>query len=384
MEKTDQYMLPDSSPLEEGAAVKAVRNSSDSYGGVAADEISLKELILKMQEWGQYFLSKWLIIVIAGIIGGGLGLMYAYSKKTLYNAELSFVLEDSQSGGGLGAYSGLASIVGLDVGNSTSGIFAGDNLIEFMKSRSMIEKTLLTSVNMAGKTQSLADFYIDIHNLRKGWETDPKLKDMHFPPTANRAPFPREKDSVLTGIYRSLVAGSLSVSKLDKKLSIITVIVKTPDELFSKYFTETLVGVVSDFYVETRTKKAAENLLILERQTDSVRRALNSAISGVAISADINPNPNMSRRVLQVPSQRRQVDVQANQAILTELVKNLEVAKVSLRKETPLIQIIDRPILPLEKERFGRLKGLILGGFIGGAIAVMILVFSRFRKEIMA
>jgi hypothetical protein len=52
------------------------------------------------------------------------------------------------------------------------------------------------------------------------------------------------------------------------------------------------------------------------------------------------------------------VDVQAN--TLTELV-NSGLAKVTLRKETPLIQIIDRPILPLAKERFGKAKGIVLG-----------------------
>jgi hypothetical protein len=39
--------------------------------------------------------------------------------------------------------------------------------------------------------------------------------------------------------------------------------------------------------------------------------------------------------------------------ILTELIKQVELAKVTLRKEKPLIQVIDRPILPLPKERFG-------------------------------
>ncbi len=53
--------------------------------------------------------------------------------------------------------------------------------------------------------------------------------------------------------------------------------------------------------------------------------------------------------VRRAPSAKRQVDVQANKAILTELVKQTELAKVTLRKETPLIQIIDRPILPLMK-----------------------------------
>ena len=41
-------------------------------------------------------------------------------------------------------------------------------------------------------------------------------------------------------------------------------------------------------------------------------------------------------------------------------------AKVSLRKETPLLQVIDAPILPLEKEKLGRLKSLVLGGFLAG------------------
>jgi hypothetical protein len=32
-------------------------------------------------------------------------------------------------------------------------------------------------------------------------------------------------------------------------------------------------------------------------------------------------------------------------------------AKVALLKETPLIQIIDKPILPLKKEKFRKIKG---------------------------
>jgi len=72
--------------------------------------------------------------------------------------------------------------------------------------------------------------------------------------------------------------------------------------------------------------------------------------------------------------------VQANTAILTELVKQTELAKVTLRKETPLIQIIDKPILPLKKEKFGRLKGIIIGGFLAGFMSVIYLIFRRLFK----
>jgi hypothetical protein len=55
-----------------------------------------------------------------------------------------------------------------------------------------------------------------------------------------------------------------------------------------------------------------------------------------------------------VPFGQRQVDASIRR--FSELVKQSELAKVTLRKETPLIQIIDRPILPLLKERFGKVK----------------------------
>ncbi len=115
----------------------------------------------------------------------------------------------------------------------------------------------------------------------------------------------------------------------------------------------------------------------MQKQADSVRLELNSAIYGVASSIDNNPNPNPSRQALRVPSQKRQVDVQANTAILQELIKNLELSRVALRKETPLIQIIDRPILPLKKDRVSKRNSLLTGGFLSGFIVLAYLIFKR-------
>ena len=74
--------------------------------------------------------------------------------------------------------------------------------------------------------------------------------------------------------------------------------------------------------------------------------------------------------------------MQANTAILTELVKQTELAKVTLRKETPLIQVIDRPILPLPKERFGKAKGIVLGGMLAGFLTVLVLIVRRIFKDL--
>jgi hypothetical protein len=356
----------------------------DDNGLTNTEEISLKELINKIKELWAYLLKRWTTILCAGILGGALGFTYAYFKKPIYIAELSFALEDDKSsGGGFGAAMGLASQFGVDLGGASGGgAFSGDNLLVLMKSRSMVESTLLTPITIDGKSQTLANFYIYFNDLRKKWQSKPALKNIQFLPNANRSSFTLQQDSLLGAIYKNITKSILSVDKTDKKLSIITVKVNSENQIFSKLFTEVLVKTVSDFYINTKTKKAVQNVNILQKQTDSVRRQLNAAITGVASSADINPNANPALQILRTPSQRRQVDVQANQAILTQLVANLEISKVSLRKETPLVQIIDRPILPLEKERVGKLKGLIIGGMITSFIIIIILLLKKTLSNI--
>jgi hypothetical protein len=344
------------------------------------DEISLKELINKSKEWFSYLLSQWKIILLAGIIGAGLGLAYSLSKKPIYTATLSFALEDEKSGGGLGGALGLASQFGLDLGGGGGSIFTGSNLTELFKSRSMVEQTLLSTVASNDKSISLAEMYIQNAAWRDKWRDNPKFKDIQFLPHVERKNLSRVHDSILGVIYEDLSKNGLSVGQKDKKIAIITIDVSSTDELFSKYFTEALVKQVSDFYVTTKSKKARDNMHILERQTDSIRRELNGAITGVAVANDNTFGLNPAMNVRRAPSSRRQVDVQANTAILTELVKQTELAKVTLRKETPLIQVIDKPILPLAQQKFGKAKGIIIGGILAGLLVVLGLIGKRLWK----
>jgi len=340
------------------------------------DEISLKEFILKLKVWWNYLLSEWKIIVLAGIIGAASGLAYSLSKKPIYTATLTFAIEDDKgSGGGLGS---LASSFGFDLGGDGGSIFSGSNLTELFKSRTMVEQTLMSPVKVNGKVISLAEMYIQNNKWRDNW--NPKLKSIQFLPNSKRNYFTRVHDSILGVIYQNLSQSSLSVAQRDKKIAIISMDVASANELFSFYFCEALAKQVGKFYIATKSKKARINMEILERQTDSIRAELNGAITGVAIANDntfmLNPALNARR----APSARRQVDVQANTAILMELVKQTELAKVTLRKETPLIQVIDKPILPLTKQRFGKAKGILIGGFLGGFLILFGLIIKRIFK----
>nr|WP_315255253.1 Wzz/FepE/Etk N-terminal domain-containing protein [uncultured Flavobacterium sp.] len=345
------------------------------------DEISLKEILKKTKEYFGYLLTHWKVIILAGIIGAVLGLTYSFIKKPVYTATLTFALEDEKSGGGLGGALGLAGSFGIDLGSSGGGVFSGSNLTELFKSRTMVEKTLMTPVTVDGKVISLAEMYIQNNEWRDSWKNDSKFRNIQFLPNTKRKYFTRAHDSILGLIYQDLSKTSLLVSQKDKKIAITSMDVVSTNELFSLYFCEALARQVGEFYVSTKSKKARINMEILKRQTDSIRRELNSAITGVAVATDNTFMLNPALNVRRTPSARRQVDVQANTAILTELVKQTELAKVALRKETPLIQVIDRPILPLKKDKFGKFKGLLIGSFLFAFICIFILGVKKYIKE---
>jgi uncharacterized protein involved in exopolysaccharide biosynthesis len=353
------------------------------------DEISLKDLILKMKEWYIYLKSKWIIIFIAGILGGAIGFTYSFFQKPTYTATLSFALEDDKAGGGggLSGALGLASSLGIDMGTSAGGAFSGANLIELMKSRTLIERALLNPIIVSGKTSSLAEFYIEFSEMREKLNRKNELKSIHYLVDDNRSKFSLQKDSVLGEVFKIIVGdnstGLLSVAQKDRKISIISVDVKTENEFFSKALTESVVKEVSEFYIDTKSKRARTNVAILQKQADSIRSELNAAISGVAQASDNVFNLNTALNIKRAPSTRRQVDVQANTAILTQLVTNLEMAKVNVLKETPLIQIIDKPILPLKKEKDSKLKRLLLSGFLTAFLLVIVLIIKYILKGLL-
>ena len=348
---------------------------TDQQQQIDNDEISLKELIQKIQEWIAYLKTQWILIIGIAALGGIVGFVYASFQKPTYLATTTFVLEEDKGGGGLGGAMGLASSFGFDLGGGGGGLFTSSNIIELMKSRLVVEKTLLNPVQIAGKEISLADYYIQINEI--------KVK-VNFPVNADRTKFSLEQDSILYGISAGLTKNNLVIAQKDKKVSIISLTVKTENELFSKLFCEQLLKETSDFYIETKSKKSRLNVDILQHQADSIRAELNGAITGVATASDNVYNLNPAFNVKRTPSTRRQVDVQANTAILTQLVAQLELSKVSLRKETPLVQLIDRPILPLEKDKVGRLKSLVLGGFLAGFLTVLYLVFGQLYRKMVA
>ena len=340
-------------------------------------QFTLKEVVQNLIDWVRFFRSQWKPLALSLIIGAGLGAGYSQLKAPVFHAETSFVLEE-EGMGGIGQMSGIASLLGVNLGGigGTNGLFQGDNIMELYRSDRMLEETLLSPFD---NKKLLVDRFIEFEELEKKWSSTIDLSALKF--SASKENHGVKQDSVLKEIAKIIREKQLVVVKPDRKLSIIQVNLSSKDEAFAKLFNETLVSKVNTFYLETKTKKTGENLRILQIQADSVRAILDQSLGTLAAEQDRIPNANPLLSTATVNGRRKQVDVQTSAAVFQEIVKNLEMAKISHRINTPLIQLIDSPTFPLKRTEVRLVKGMVFGAFILGVLALSLLYLRRLYQK---
>lgn len=351
-----------------------ITNKTNSNVDIITFDLIIADIIYTLRYVG----SKWLKISIIAIIGAAAGFVFSKYKTVTYTATCSFVLETGDKTDGLGQYASMAALAGITTLGG-GGLFQGDNILELYKSRSMIEKTLLSTGNFNGKKEILIERYITSYKLRKKWNKE-NIRSINF--TGDPLLFNRLQDSIVSDLTKQFNKKYLSVSKPDKKLNIIIVDFKSDDELFAKVFVSKIVDNVNTFFVQTKTKKTSDNIKILKHQADSVRHVLNSAILGVASALDAAPNASPQMLSLRVPSQKKQIDVQASSAVYSEIIKNLEISTMALNKETPLIQLIDLPVLPLENNKMPKLIGSLAGLVTFFLIGILFFILKCFARKV--
>ncbi len=340
-------------------------------------QFTLKEVVQNLVNWIKFFGSKWKVLLVSLVLGAGLGAGYSQLKDPVFHAETSFVLEE-EGMSGIGQMSGIASLLGVNLGGigGTNGLFQGDNIMELYRSDRMLEVTLLSPFD---NEKLLVDRFIEFEELEKKWASTIDLSALKF--SASKENHGVKQDSVLKEIAKIIREKQLVVVKPDRKLSIIQVNVSSKDEAFAKLFNETLVSKVNTFYLETKTKKTGENLRILQIQADSVRAILDQSLGTLAAEQDRIPNANPLLSTATVNGRRKQVDVQTSAAVFQEIVKNLEMAKISHRINTPLIQLIDSPSFPLKRTEIRLVKGMVYGAFFLGVLALSFLYLRRLYQK---
>tara|TARA_B100000767_G_C19773161_1_gene541185 strand:+ start:1268 stop:2305 length:1038 start_codon:yes stop_codon:yes gene_type:complete len=337
------------------------------------EEMQLKDILIKLSEYKLYLLKKKSSIISASMLFLIIGLLYELNSDVNYNAELTFVVESDQSGGSLGAMSGIASQFGFDIGSgSANSTFSQQNILELLKSRGVVVAALMQNGVINGKTDLLIEHYLRINQYKEDWDDIPIYFTFHGELT-------QTNDSVSGDIWRTICVDKLLIELQSDDANIINLSYSSLSDEFAKQFVESLIKQMSKMYVEHQTAQASNTLDFLQDRADSVFVELEIAEEEFAKVKDVN------QRIVKATGRLKELQLMRNVEVLgtmyLEIVKNLELSKITLLNNTPIINIIDRPILPLEQSANSKILLSFLGAFLGGFLSISFFVFKKLFKD---
>lgn len=334
-----------------------------------ADSLILRDLHYKWNHWVKIVKANWLKIGVISCLGGLLGYGYAYLQPLNYQAKMVFVVEDARNNtGNLGNISSLAGQFGVDLGaNNNNNILSGDNILYYFRSASLAKEVLL-SPSLAGANLSVMDDYVKIYGLKESWSSKIEhIDQLHFSPMTAKQNYSVQQDSLIQIVVEKILAGQFSVERIDKKASFIEVSTNMLDPNLSKIYCERIVGAAVNRYIQFKTQRQKSTVDKLQKRLDSIagllsQKTIYSAnLQTSAATMDINAIYKTNSAVATETSSREKTLLSG---IFASVTQNLEMAKFNLSQETPVIQVIDSPVLPLKEVKTSKLKMLLVFGML--------------------
>lgn len=331
------------------------------------DYYSLKDIGDNIRALFQYLRKKVWLMALCVIAGALIGVGYYFLQQPKYEAATTFILEEKSSGGG--GIAGLASQFGLNIGSLGSGgsIFSGDNILDILKSKKVVQQVLVSEVDQKADNRTLADLYLDFTGTSGKWKKNSRLSGINFANTSKG--MTPVQDSILNEVYAAIVKKNLYTDRTSKQGTIIKVRAVSANPVFSRLMVERVVAEASKLYLDIRTGTAQANINEMQNRSDSLLSLLNNKSYRAAASQQLDINPGIKTAI--VPTEIATRDKTVLATLYAEVTKNLEAAKLILSQQTPVIQVLDRPGILLDDNKKGLFGLVVVAAVIAAVVFFM-------------
>ena len=331
------------------------------------EELTLKEIIEIIRNYTVYLLTKWKTILLFSFLLATLFGLSAYFKPIKYSANLSFMVNEDDTGIGMSSMPSVLGQFGFIGGGG--GKYNRSKILELAKSRKIATLVMFEKVIVNGQMDYMANHILNEYNLIEKWISDYKeLENFRYVHNELDS-FTRQENLVLLRLYRILKGDpvddveGLITSYFDEETGILYFNGLTKSELLSLNITNLFYEKLSKYYIEKTIEKQQATFQVFKVKVDSLERVLNATNNAILKFDDSSRNLSLK----QYQAKRYKLQSEANKLsnAYTEAYKSLQVAELALENKTPFITTIDRPITPLRIVRHSVIKELILGLFIG-------------------
>ena len=301
------------------------------------------------------------LIIYATVIFSIIGIALALLLPVKYKSTTVFITQNQESGSS--SLSGVASLVGINLGSSS---FGGEipsamypQIIESVK----FKRLLLKKVIDKKSNITLENFITEYYKIQEGEEEN--VSDLGMT-------LKEEK-------YFKILTKILNVS-VNQKDGFISIDCEMPNAEYSakiaKYSRELLQNII----IENKIETARQNLIFSEGQLVEKKKEFDEIYSKLAFFSDSNLN-SVNSFVLNERN-KLESEFQIISAVVEEISKQVEQAKLQLKKDTPLFSTIQEVVIPVKKSSPKRIQLVIIFGFLGFIISCISVLISKPLKNI--
>jgi len=363
---SSQFLLNCTSKPQENSMDQQLPQQPNSSQPMADDEITLKDIILKIQQWWAIvWPKKNLIVAISLLIGLSAALYTKFLTQPTYTA--SYQLFFQEESGGLSGAMRLASSFGLGGGGGSASSSA--TVQEYITSRNNIAHAMTAEL----ENGRLIDRY-----YQEAIEEDEEFAQEF---TSKFGANQRYTDSVLIQVALGFNEGVLGAS-FDEESGVLGFSVVTYDESFTYDLATLLVENTEAQFKDWKKEKGLAAVAAFQKKVDSLELSLDATLRRLGEYQD--QNNSLISAVDKMEQMRLTIDMEALKVAYGEYIKGLEMSKAELMNLEGPFKYFDEPVFPLQKDKGSAAKAGVFGSIITGFLLVLFFIGRVEASNIMA
>jgi uncharacterized protein involved in exopolysaccharide biosynthesis len=313
----------------------------------------------------------WVILITLVFALGGV-----YSALTAREEFVSTgkILPEYQSkAGGIGQFAGLASLAGIDVSSAAGGgsdAVRPDLYPDVLKSTPFFLELLKIKVRTKDNKEMLfSQFYDNFVLDNKIEEKDTKIK---FPTSIQYIAVSYQTEKNLKDLRERIGA------VIDKKTGLITVTVKLPDPVVATIITDYGMNFLTNYITNYRTEKSKRDLNFLAERLDAAKGKYFNNQAKKAQYSDQYQLSMMKLQAADLQRERIESEYKISSSFYNSLLQKYEEAKLKVQQETPVLKVLEPPVVPNKRSEPKRAIIVLIATFLGGIFGV---IFGLIRKK---
>jgi len=278
-----------------------------------------------------------------------------FIKQPLYQSSASILLPDNQGGGNLGGLAGLASQFGVNIPTGSQADLSSPTLFpELLRSRTFAEKIIYK------------EFYTNRYKKKL-----PLLSIL----THGDEPTKLGREELIVKAIKELY-GEMLVYEQDFKSSFSIIKITAPEPVFAKELAEVIILELEKLNRYFKSQNVSEKINFIDNRIISVQGDLEK--SEQRLKAFNEQNRQISSPALQLEQEYMMREVEIQKGVYLTLKQQLELAKIEEVQQTTIVQILDRPQVPLSPSNIQLIRNVFISGLLGIGLGILLAFFRTF------